>query len=93
MAAYSTDAHLGQQCEMLIIDVRNADESIGNIFSCVAVDNNEIFLCLFLYINNNNINCNWVVTLWQWLFYMYTKIKIKKVTGKFKSGQLHERHV
>jgi hypothetical protein len=30
MAAYSTDAHLGQQCEILIIDVRNADESIGN---------------------------------------------------------------
>jgi len=47
MAAYSTDAHLGQQCEMLIIDVRNADESIGNFFSCVAVDNNEIFLYHF----------------------------------------------
>jgi len=50
MAAYSTDAHLGQQCEMLIIDVRNADESIGNFFSCVAVDNNEIFFYLLLLI-------------------------------------------
>ncbi|PSN54575.1 Eukaryotic translation initiation factor 3 subunit I [Blattella germanica] len=29
MAAYSTDAHLRQQCEIFIIDVRNADESIG----------------------------------------------------------------
>ncbi|XP_069705779.1 eukaryotic translation initiation factor 3 subunit I [Periplaneta americana] len=28
MAVYSTDAHLGHQCEMFIIDVRNADESI-----------------------------------------------------------------
>jgi len=35
------------------------------------------------------INCNWVLTRWQWLFYMYTK----KVTRKFKSGGLHERHV
>jgi translation initiation factor 3 subunit I len=32
LAAYSTDAHLGQQCEILIIDVRNADDSIGNFF-------------------------------------------------------------
>ena len=41
------------------------------------------------------INCNWVVTRWQWLFYMYTNIYIyiKKVTRKFKSGGLHERHV
>jgi len=38
------------------------------------------------------INCNWVVTRWQSLFYMYTNIK-KKVTRKFKSGGLHERHV
>jgi len=38
------------------------------------------------------INCNWVVTRWQWLFYTYTNIK-KKVTRKFKSGGLHERHV
>jgi len=38
------------------------------------------------------INCNWVVTRWQWLFYMYTYIK-KKVTRKFKSGGLHEKHV
>ena len=38
------------------------------------------------------INCNWVVTRWQWLFYMYTNMK-KKVTRKFKSGGLHERHV
>jgi hypothetical protein len=36
------------------------------------------------------INCNWVVTWWQWLFYMYTN---KKVTRKFKSEGLHERHV
>jgi len=43
------------------------------------------------------INCNWVVTRWQWLFYMYTntkkKEKRKKVTRKFKSGGLDERHV
>ena len=38
------------------------------------------------------INCNWVVTRWQWLFYMYTNME-KKVTRKFKSGGLHERHV
>ena len=38
------------------------------------------------------INCNWVITWWQWLFYMYTNIK-KKVTRKFKSGGLHEKHV
>jgi len=39
------------------------------------------------------INCNWVVTRWQWLFYMYTNMKKKKVTRKFKSGGLHEKHV
>ena len=39
------------------------------------------------------INCNWVVTWWQWLIYMYTNIYIKKVTRKFKSGGLPERHV
>ena len=38
------------------------------------------------------INCNWVVTRWQWLFYMYTNMK-KKVTRKFNSGGLNERHV
>ena len=38
------------------------------------------------------IKCNWVVTRWQWLFYMYTNV-MKKVTRKFKSGGLHERHV
>ena len=37
------------------------------------------------------INCNWVFTRWQWLFYMYTNMK--KVTRKFKSGGLHEKHV
>ena len=45
--------------------------------------------------NNNNIifiNCNWVVTRWQWLFYTYTNMK-NKVTRKFKSGGLHEKHV
>jgi hypothetical protein len=45
MAAYSTDAHLGQQCEILIIDVRNADESIGNFF--ITVGNNEVFFYQF----------------------------------------------
>lgn len=44
MAAYSTDAHLRQQCEILIIDVRNADESIGSSFLVSAV-NNDIFSC------------------------------------------------
>jgi hypothetical protein len=38
------------------------------------------------------INCNSVVTRWQWLFYMYTNMK-EKVTRKFKSGGLHEKHV
>ena len=37
------------------------------------------------------INYNRLVTRWQWLFYMYTNIK--KVTRKFKSGGLHEKHV
>jgi hypothetical protein len=39
------------------------------------------------------INCSWVITRWQWLFYMYTNTGEKKVTRKFKSGGLHERHV
>ena len=43
------------------------------------------------------INCNWVITRWQWLYYMYTNMerrrKKKKVTRKYKSGGLHERHV
>jgi len=39
------------------------------------------------------INCNWVVTRWQWLFYMYVYTNMKKVTRKFKSGGLHEKHV
>jgi len=40
------------------------------------------------------INCSWVITLWQWLYYMYTNMEgKKKVTRKFKSGGLHERHV
>ena len=41
------------------------------------------------------INCNWVITRWQWLYYMYTNMERgkKKVTRKFKSGGLHERHV
>jgi len=39
------------------------------------------------------INCNWVITRWQWLYYMYTNMERKKVTRKFKSGWLHERHV
>jgi len=39
------------------------------------------------------INCNWVVTRWQWLFYMCTNMGEKKVTRKFKSGGLHEKHV
>ena len=38
------------------------------------------------------INYNWVITRWHWLFYMYTNMK-KKVTRKFKSGGLHEKHV
>jgi len=39
------------------------------------------------------INWNLVITRWQWLFYMYTNMEKKKVTRKFKSGGLHERHV
>jgi len=40
------------------------------------------------------INCNWVITRWQWLHYMYTNMeRKKKVTRKFKSGGLRERHV
>ena len=39
------------------------------------------------------INCNWVITRWQWLFYTYTNMGKKRVTRKFKSGGLHERHV
>jgi len=38
------------------------------------------------------INCNWVITRWQWLIYMYTNME-KKATRKFKSGELHDRHV
>ena len=48
--------------------------------------------CLILIIIIIFINCNWVLTRWQWLFYMYTNME-KKVTRKFKSGGLHERHV
>jgi len=40
------------------------------------------------------INCNWIVTRWQWLFCMYTNMKKKKkVTRKFKSGGLREKHI
>ena len=39
------------------------------------------------------INCNWVITLWPWLYYMYTNLERKKVSRKFKSAGLHERHV
>ena len=38
------------------------------------------------------INYNLVITRWQWLFYMYINME-KKVTRKFKSGGLHDRHV
>jgi len=38
------------------------------------------------------INSNWVITRWQWVFYTYSNMK-KKVTRKFKSGGLHEKHV
>ncbi|CAG2059568.1 unnamed protein product [Timema podura] len=31
MAVYSTDKQLGHQCEMMIIDVRNVDESLGGL--------------------------------------------------------------
>ena len=51
-----------------------------------------IILLLLLIIIIIFINCNWVITRWQWLFYMYTNME-KKVTRKFKSGGLHERHV
>jgi len=61
---------------------------LGNM--CLATlherNNNEIIIIIIF------INCNWVVTRRQWLFYMYTNIK-KKVTRKFKSGRLHEKHV
>jgi len=50
----------------------------------IGIKVNTIIIIIF-------INCSWVVTLWQWLFYMYTNIK--KVTRKFKSGGLHEKHV
>ena len=48
----------------------------------------NILLC-----NNIKIfsNCNWVVTRWQWLFYSIQNMK--SVTTKFKSGELHEKHV
>ena len=64
---------------------------IYSLLRCICATN-------VTYKNNNNnniifINCNWVVTRWQWLFYMYTNMKKKKVTRKFKSGGLHERHV
>ena len=49
-------------------------------------------MCLKIIIIIIFINCNCVVTRWQWLFYMYTNMK-KKVTRKFKSGGLHEKHV
>jgi hypothetical protein len=39
------------------------------------------------------INCSWVITRWQWLNYMYTNMEQKNVTRKFKSGELHEKHV
>ena len=51
-----------------------------------------IIIMIIIIIIIITINCNWVVTRWQWLFYMYTNMK-KKVTRKFKSGGLHEKHV
>jgi len=56
------------------------------LFSCLTQ-----FVLIIIIIIIIIINCNWVVSRWQWLFYMYTNMK--KVTRKFKSGGLHERHV
>ena len=49
-------------------------------------DNDVIIIIIII------INYNWVITLWQWLFYIFTNMK-KKVTRKFKSGRLNEKHV
>ena len=38
------------------------------------------------------INCTWLFTKWEWLLHMYKNME-EKVTRKFKSGGLHERHV
>ena len=56
---------------------------------------NVIIFQLFRVIIIIFINCNWAITRWQWLYYMYTNMERerKKVTRKFKSGGLHERHV
>nr|CAD7412058.1 unnamed protein product [Timema cristinae] len=41
MAVYSTDKQLGHQCEMMIIDVRNVDESLGSSEPILRIPFNE----------------------------------------------------
>ena len=57
-----------------------------------AVEHGRTKLIIIIIIVIIFIKCNFVITLWQWLFYMYTNME-KKVTRKFKSGGLHEKHV
>ena len=51
-----------------------------------------IIIIIIIIITIIIINCNWVISRWLWLYYMYTNME-KKVTRKFKSGGLLERHV
>ena len=69
---------------------RGADKSLARPTSpCILFDVENISFFLF-------VNCHWVIAPWQWLYYMYTNMEReekKNVTGKFKSGGLHEKHV
>jgi len=62
---------------------------ICHALSILGLSKNQCFIIIIII-----INCNWVITQWQWLFYMYTNWRGGgKVTRKFKSGGLRERHV
>ena len=58
---------------------------------CQPIGISVVIILIIIIIIIIFINCNWDITRWQWLFYMYTNKRL--VSGKFKSGGLHERHV
>ena len=69
------------------LKINTGDFSWGKGCRCLRLTTYHPCIIIIIF-----INCNRVITRWQWLFYMYTNMK-KKVTRKFKSGGLHEKHV
>ena len=66
--------------------------ALSPFFLCCQGLPGDSFPLLCTKIFNNNIHyLQLSVTRWQWLFYMCTNMKL--VTNKFKSGELHQKHV